>query len=380
MNYPRRLLAAFLGVTALLTLWCGPGAPASLAAPLPQSSVTTGERKEVLLVKSVRPILGTTVAALREGDLAAARTAWAHYDGAWNGIEVYINFRSLDTYQDLEANWQAKITAAMAAPDADAAAILPMGEAILAAYDGAIAMVEAGPALSPLFDDIADVRIARAPLREVGPALNAGDLGRAAGGFTAFVQAWPTVAGLIALRSPSAARETSQAIAAVHTAWLQLQPNAAELTPLVTNVMARFNYGLALLNAAARNADLTRTTYAPADLQAALTVRAVEGHLRESLAAWEAGDFTAATLHASAASGQLNDPGIAGPLEAKRLIAPLRSAIDAYATASGSAGDVTRARNLNRAAIEAGEVAIQGLVGQFWTDPAIQAALVSAAQ
>jgi hypothetical protein len=34
-----------------------------------------------------------TIAALKKGDVPKARAAFADYDSAWNGIEVYINTR-----------------------------------------------------------------------------------------------------------------------------------------------------------------------------------------------------------------------------------------------------------------------------------------------
>jgi len=57
------------------------------------------ERFEVTSIKSVRPTLVDTIAALKAGDVAGAKTAFEAYDFAWNGIEVYVNVRSKPMYE-----------------------------------------------------------------------------------------------------------------------------------------------------------------------------------------------------------------------------------------------------------------------------------------
>jgi hypothetical protein len=97
-------------------------------------------RFEVTSLRSVRPILVKTVADLEKKDVAAAKADMENYDSAWNGVEVYVNTRSAEMYNDIEHNWQTKVTEAVNKPNADATAILPDAKAMLAKYDEMLAM------------------------------------------------------------------------------------------------------------------------------------------------------------------------------------------------------------------------------------------------
>ncbi len=353
-------------------------APTPSAAKKDAGSAATPESKEVSLVKSVRPSLANTVAALEKGDIAAAKTAWAPYDGLWNGIEVYVSFRAQANYKELEST-QGKITNALEQPKPNATEILPLARAMLAKYDESIGLSETGPAISPLFDDVADLRIARAPLRKVPSALKAGDLASAKASFNDFAKAWPNVAGLIKVRSAGLNQEIDQAIAQVNTAWQKPQPTAAELTPLVATVTDRFNYGVSLLTMAARKADLSKTAYSNEDVQTAAGIKAIQAELKTSLNSWNAGKYQDAADQAKRASGELFNAGnVATPLKAQALDAAFKTALDAYAAVAGAPGDAAKVNSANKAAIEAGEVALQGVVGQFWTDPKLQDAIAKA--
>jgi len=232
-------------------------ATAPAAAKAPQSAAAPavpGEKKEVTLVKAVRPTLTSTVDALQKGDVAAARKAFAQYDPAWNGIEVYVSIRSSQMYSDLEADLEAKVQAALDNPQAKAADILPIAQALLAKYDEAIQMVQTGPAISPLFDDVAAIRIVRAPLRAVGPALKAGDMATAKSSFLLFQTRWPDVEDRIHASSSDAYFQIEGAMAKVNTAFQKTNPDPAELTPLVTTLMDSYNAGLNPINTAAKGA------------------------------------------------------------------------------------------------------------------------------
>lgn len=210
--------------------------------------------KEIDLVKNPRPMLVNTIDALKGGDVPAARAAFEAYDAAWNGIEVYVSFRSRALYSELEAGYQKKIEELLDAPRPNLAEIVPLLESMLAKYDEAIKLAETGPAISPLFDDVAAIRIARAGLRATGPALKAGDLAKAKSFFSAFQQQWGGVEDLIKLRSPDTYREIEDAMARVDRAFQQDKPTADELMPLVAALTERYNSGLNLVVTAARNA------------------------------------------------------------------------------------------------------------------------------
>src|SRR5438477_11199321 len=130
-------LASLVGL-GLLTM----GAVGASAAQAPAARARGGERFEVSSLKAVRPMLVNTVAALKKGDAAGAKAAFEAYDSGWNGIEVYINTRSKDMYNELERNYQSKITTGLNSAKPDAAAVLPDAQKMLAKYDEAIAMVE----------------------------------------------------------------------------------------------------------------------------------------------------------------------------------------------------------------------------------------------
>ena len=331
------------------------------------------------MVKAARVPIAATVNALAKNDLAGAQREWAQYDPLWNSAEVYVNYRSLPTYQDLETNLQAKVNDAFAAANAKPADVLPVVKTMLARYDEAIKFVEGSAPISPLFDDVADVRIARQPLRQATTALSAGDLAKAKPLFDAFAQNWPAVSPLFKVRSDAAFQETDQAIAQVKNAWQKSQPSATEITALVAAVTNRYGYGLNLATMAARKADLTMSTFASEDAQAAGGVRAIQAELRASLSAWNSGNYADAGARAKRAGSELlNSASVAGPLKAKALDAALKTSLDAYAALAPGVGDQAKVSAANKAALEAGEIAIQGLVGQFWTDPKLAPAIAAA--
>jgi hypothetical protein len=335
------------------------------------------EKKEVRLVKTARVPLANTVAALEKGDVAGAKAAFAPYNGIWNGVEGYVVFRSRPLYEDIERNWEAKITEAFGTPQPNASEILSMARSMLASYDKAIEVSQSGPSISPIFDEVADLRVARAPLREVPAALSANDLSRAKGSFASFAQNWSgAVADESRARSAGTQTEIEQAITAVNAAWQQSGANASTLTPLVATVTNRVNYVVTLATTAARNADLSRTAPAAADTEAARGVRTMQSHLTASLASWTAGNYGEANARASEAAAPLqSDSPVLSALKARGLDAALKTAVDAYAGMAGGAGDAAQVNAANKAAIDAGELAIQGLVGQFSTDPAVQRAI-----
>src|SRR5262249_56810672 len=148
---------------------------ATTAAAQPNPSP---ERFEVSAVKAARPFLVDTIAAIQQGNVMQAKAAFEAYDSAWNGIEVYINVRSRTLYQILELELQAKIIKALDAPAPDMPGLISDVQAMIAKYDEAIDVVAKAPPLNPLYDELARLRIVRAYLREVNPALRAGSIAK----------------------------------------------------------------------------------------------------------------------------------------------------------------------------------------------------------
>jgi len=232
--------------TALAVLGqAGPAGAVEVAKP--------GERFEITSVKAVRPTLVDTIAALQRRDIAGAKVAFEAYDSLWNGIEVYINTRSRPMYEALELVLQAKINKALDAPNPDAAAILTDAQTMLAKYDEAIDMVAKAPPLNPLYDDIARLRIVRAHLREVVPALKAGNFDKARKSFAAFDSTWDSIEDMIKARSADDYVAIEKGMIEIEKALMPEKPDVAEATALVNGVMAKYNVTVAELVKEARS-------------------------------------------------------------------------------------------------------------------------------
>ena len=241
-------LARLVGL-GLLTM----GAVGAAAALAPAVQARGAERLEVSGIKAVRPALVNTVAALKKGDAAGAKAAFEAYDSGWNGIEVYINTRSKDMYDVLEHALQAKIEKALDAPNPDTAAVLADAQAMLVKYDEAIDMVAKAPPLNPLYDDIARLRIVRAHLREVPPALKAGNFDKARKSFAAFDTNWDSIEDLIKARSADDYVAIEKGMIDIEKALMPQMPDVAQATALVNAVMAKYNANLAEIVKEARS-------------------------------------------------------------------------------------------------------------------------------
>lgn len=387
----RRLTAVGLTALALVLGACGgatgalpektTAAKASLApsAASPATQAASGESKELALVKAVRPDLVQLVDAAQKGDFAAARKALKKYDTDWNGIEVYVSYRAPEMYTEVEAVRQAKVTSLLDATPPNGAEVLAAAQSVLAEYDLIIAKVAAGAPISPLFDDIAALRILRSnTIRDATPAIAAGDVATAKTLLQTFLTKWDDVEDLIKVRSNDVYSDIEAAMSKVNSALQKSSPTAAELKPLVASLSERFNYGISLVNAAARGSDMTKKTFTEDDVQAAANLAAINNELKTSLTAWQSGKFTDAAASAQRASGPMFAK-VAAPLKAKSgADAAPQKAISAYAAMAGAAGDATTVTASQKAAIEAVLVAQQWIVGQFWTDGKLKDAISAA--
>lgn len=219
------LVSAYADQTSALTARAGAGA----------------ERFEVSSIKAVRPTIVNTIVALKKKDVAGARAAFEAYDSGWNGIEMYINTRNRDMYNELERKFQSKIAEALKSPMPDTTALLSDAQAMLAKYDEAISMVENAAPLNPLFDDVARLRIVRANLREVNPALKAGNIAKARESFEAFDDKWDSIEDLIKARSREAYDEIEKGMIQIERALMPDKPDVDQATALVSGVMDKYN-------------------------------------------------------------------------------------------------------------------------------------------
>jgi tetratricopeptide (TPR) repeat protein len=211
------------------------------AAQAPGTRPAAGERFEVTSIKAVRPTLVNTIDALKKGDTSKAKDTFEAYDTAWNGIEVYINTRDRDMYNELEKNYQAKIEEGLNAPKPDVPGLLSNAQALLAKYDQAIAMVEKAAPLNPLYDDIARVRTARSPLRNINPAMKEGDVAKAQKAFAAFRANWPGIRNFVKMQSADAYDTVEKGIADLDAALKSPRPSADQLAGLVNGMMGKIN-------------------------------------------------------------------------------------------------------------------------------------------
>ncbi|OGA94781.1 MAG: hypothetical protein A3G27_17810 [Betaproteobacteria bacterium RIFCSPLOWO2_12_FULL_66_14] len=225
-------LTAFSLFATLIGVGCADQAAKVTSSP---------ETFEVTSIKAVRPTLVNTIGALEKKDIAGAKAAFEAYDSAWNGIEVYINTRNTDLYKELELNLQAKVTKALSTPDADAATIIPDVQAMLAKYEEAISMIQKAAPLNPLYDEVARLRIVRAHVREVNPALKAGDIAKARKSFTAFDDNWDSIEDLIKARSEDAYTAIEKGMIQIEQAFMPAQPDVEQVTALVNGLTQQYN-------------------------------------------------------------------------------------------------------------------------------------------
>jgi hypothetical protein len=205
------------------------------------------ERFEVSSIKAVRVTLVETATALQQGNIAKAKEAFDNYDSGWNGIEVYIDTRSKPMYDKIELDLQARINKEMGQPMPDLAKLRADIQEMIGKYDEAIAMVSSGAPLSPLFDDIARLRIERSHLREVTPALKAGNIAKARKSYEAFDANWDSIEDLIKVRSADAYVAVEKGMIQIEQALMPEKPDVAQVTALVTAVNTAYNSALAML-------------------------------------------------------------------------------------------------------------------------------------
>jgi hypothetical protein len=208
-------------------------------------ALAQAERFEITSIKAIRPTLVNTIAALQAGDVARAKAAFEAYDSAWNGIEVYINVRSKPMYQTLEHEYQARITKALDAPNPNIAPLLADAQAMLAKFDETVALISPMPPLNSLYDDVARLRIVRAHLREVPPALKAGNFAKARKSFQAFDDSWDSIEDLIKARNAESYVAIEKGMIQIETALKPDKPDVAHVTAMVNEVMRLYNEALA---------------------------------------------------------------------------------------------------------------------------------------
>ncbi|MCU1496380.1 MAG: hypothetical protein JWM47_333, partial [Acidimicrobiales bacterium] len=247
-TFARRALTAVVAGALALTL--APGTAGAASAPT----------FEVATVRAVKPTIAATIAALQEGDLTGARQAEQDYNILWHGVEVYLNFRSKPTYDVLEGDIQNRLETELAKPAASATVALGIAKELGAKYDEVIALIEAGKPIGPLFDDVQVFRQNRAYVAQgVVAELNASHAARARRFWATFMTGYPGTRALATARNTARAADLDAAVQAAAPKFADATTSIADLKPLASAVNTKIGTNLSLLNAAARNAVLTKT-------------------------------------------------------------------------------------------------------------------------
>jgi hypothetical protein len=221
---------------------------------LPGAASAQANRFEIISIKAVRPALVDTITALQKKDIQAARDAFEAYDSGWNGVEVYVNVRDIAAYKELEGGYQNRIAMGLKPPNPDVAALLAEAKAMLARFDQEVATIEKAPPINRLFDDVARLRIVRAHLREVTPALKAGKLAKAKASFAAFDNNWDSIEDLVKERSMEAYVAIESGMIDVEKALMPAAPNMDSVVTLVAAIMDKYNQVVAQITKEARSA------------------------------------------------------------------------------------------------------------------------------
>jgi len=229
----------------------------ALSLPLAAAAGQAGRgaaRFEVTSLRAVRPILVKTIADLEKKAAAAAKADMEDYDSAWNGVEVYVSTRSMDLYNEIEHHYQTAVTDALNKPNPDTTAILADAKAMLAKYDEMLAFVEKAMPLNRLYDDVARLRIERAHLREVTPALKAGNLAKAKKSFDAFNDNWDNIEGLVKERSREAYDSIEKGMVTIERQLMPAKPDSDAVMATVADVMTEYNKIVTQITREARDA------------------------------------------------------------------------------------------------------------------------------
>jgi len=196
-------------------------------------------RFEVTSLRAVRPTIQTLIVDLQKKDQAAAKGDIEAFDAAWIGVEVYVNTRSMDMYNDIEHNWEAKLEKELSMPGADLAVALSDAQALLKSYDTMLDYVAKAPPLNSKFDDVARLRIERSHLRDVQNFLKAGGVADAKKAWTAFDDNWDNIEDLVKDRSRDAYDSIEKNMVTLEKQLMPVKPDAEMVN---ATIMANTEY------------------------------------------------------------------------------------------------------------------------------------------
>jgi len=212
-------------------------------------------RFEVTSLRAVRPTIQTLIVDLQKKDQAAAKGHIEAFDAAWIGVEVYVNTRSMDMYNDIEHNWEAKLEKELSMPGADLAVALSDAQALLKSYDTMLDYVAKAPPLNSKFDDVARLRIERSHLRDVQNFLKAGGVADAKKAWTAFDDNWDNIEDLVKDRSRDAYDSIEKNMVTLEKQLMPAKPDAEMVNATIMAINTEYNKIVQQITKEARDAN-----------------------------------------------------------------------------------------------------------------------------
>lgn len=360
-------------LNSLLKLGVCLAVQANLSLLSPAAQAADEQNYEITSLQSLSPYISKWRAAINKKNVARAQTAAEQYEAIWQGVEVYINHRSLALYRDMEIDTQFAIEDELEKANPDFNLMKQQIAHLEKDLRASIQMAKAGPKLSALFDDLVPLRtlrgktlpVIRDALSETTP-----DIAKAKAAFAEFKQGFPEVSGLIEFRSSEAVADINAAIAAADLVFSDANATAAQLLAANTALTSAYGYGVNLLNAAARTSLLTKTAISSTDKTNLTQLNKIRLALASHSAA--AGDTGPSSTFATI---QTALEGLGRNLNA---VGTLRTALLAYDKAvQASPADAAAIAKAQKAALQAVAITEQALVGQFWGTPDLTAFLAS---
>lgn len=212
-------------------------------------------RFEVTSLREVRPAIQKLIADLQKKDQAAAKADIDAFDAAWIGREVYVNTRSMDMYNDIEHNWEAKLSKELGEPNADLAGALSDAQALLKSYDAMLDFVAKAAPLNAKFDDVARLRIERSHLRDVQNFLKAGKVAEAKTAWTAFDDNWDNIEDLVKERSRDAYDSIEKNMVTLDRQLMPAKPDNDAVMATIAAINMDYNKIVQQITTEARNAN-----------------------------------------------------------------------------------------------------------------------------
>jgi hypothetical protein len=215
-------------------------------------------RFEVTSLREVRPTIQKLIADLQKKDQAASKADIEAFDAAWIGREVYVNTRNMDMYNDIEHNWEAKLTKELGMPGADLAGALSDAQALLKAYDGMLDYVAKAPPLNAKFDDVARLRIERSHLRDVQNFLKEGKVAEAKKAWTAFDDNWDNIEDLVKDRSREAYDNIEKNMVTLEKQLMPAKPDNDAVNGTIVAINMDYNKIVQQITMEARSANTAK--------------------------------------------------------------------------------------------------------------------------